>query len=377
LDAHSDNPIHFEGVIPNASNTPRNQVGGLAVFEGVLMRSRTGFAIALRREDGLISLRQVPYSSLTARAKPLGAPVIRGATALAEMMVIGTRALQFSSEEKDGKEEKPERLGVVIAGSIAMILGLFVVLPDLLAGPILAVAGFTGSPEESPVAYSLMAGLLRLVLLVAYVAGISGHRDIHRVFQYHGAEHKAALALEQGRDVTVARARQHDTLHPRCGTTLMALIVLLSVPGFALVDWQLPLAYPRYLELPAIGSRLVQLVAHVIALPVVIGAAFELLKACALSRARWARVLLWPGYALQRLTTRQPDDLQLEVAIVALFGALAIPPWQRDVKSWVVRGLEDDDSAPGYIPRSPAKAAPPGTESAAAGKDTTTSREEP
>lgn len=357
-------PLH--GTVSNPSRTPRNEVGGLAVFEGVLMRSRTGFAIAVRRRDGRIELSQFPFASLVSRSRTLGLPVLRGAAALGEMMVIGTRALRYSSAMSEEEEEpEPSSLGRVIVLSLGLMMALLVLLPNLLAS--ISIGLFSPGLVEAdhPFLFNVVSGLWRLIAILVYIAAISLNDDIRRVFEYHGAEHKAVLALEEGRDVTVDRARRHDTLHPRCGTTLLALIAIVAIPVFALLDVVLHHSISGYPEWHYIPRKLVQVGGHLLVAPLAIGIGFELIKHCSRQPGRWySRALLWPGFLLQRLTTRQPNDEQLEVAIAALLGALAIGPHDRQTRTWSIRGLEDDPSAPGYRPRSPARPAASGTGSA-------------
>ncbi|MCC5877350.1 MAG: DUF1385 domain-containing protein [Candidatus Sumerlaeia bacterium] len=372
---HRNDPIHFHGVIPNASRTPRNEVGGLALFDGVLMRSRTGFATAIRRPDGLIHIRQVPLLTLVERRRVGRIPLLRGAMSLLEMMIIGTKALRESTRtEEDDTPVDPDfesrRMGILLTISIGILVAMLIVLP-VLASVLLpfiltwtGLIGATGAEAlnkvDSPVVMNLFESGVRIVLILVYLAAISLDGEVRRVFQYHGAEHKAVLALEEGRDVTVDRARRHDTLHPRCGTTFLALLVLASVLVFFLSDILLATTITGYAEWGGLSRRLAEIFLHLLLLPFLIGLCFELIRFAARHQGhRFFRALLWPGFILQRFTTRHPNDHQLEVAIVALFGALAISPNQREPKDWIVRGLEDDESAPGYVPQSPARPAPP------------------
>ncbi|MBI1289662.1 DUF1385 domain-containing protein, partial [bacterium] len=237
----SQSPIHFEGSIPNVSGTPRNEMGGLAVFEGVLMRSRTGFALATRRSDGLITLSQFPFRSLLDGGAGWRLPVVRGAAALAEMMVIGTRALRLSADRAapTPMPTSPGRTAMLLTLSLAILAGLLVVVPTVVANVVLARSVFEFNEADHPLLFNAVAAPVRLALLVAYVTAIWLSADVRRVFAYHGAEHKAVLALEDGRDVTVARARAHDTLHPRCGTTFLAVVVLLAAVVYTISDWLL------------------------------------------------------------------------------------------------------------------------------------------
>ncbi len=336
------------------------------------MRSRTGFAIAIRHRDGTITLRQIPLAALSARKGPLGLPVVRGAAALGDMMLIGTQALRYSSnlleDEEDrirGKktEDRPSNLPAIIAWSLGLMLLLLVLIPNLLSNVVGSWLGANHLFEtDHPLLFNLLAGVMRLFVIVVYILAISLNHEVRRVFEYHGAEHKAVSNLGEGRDVTVGRARIHDTLHPRCGTTLLALVAIVSVFAFSITDYLIATRISGFPNWHFIIQKFVQIGGHLLILPIVLGLAFELVKYCARNlRSSFSRVVLAPGFFLQRLTTRQPDDLQLEVAISALFAALAISSRDREIKTWRIRGLEFDESAPGFVPQSPARPAPAST----------------
>ncbi|MDK2970962.1 MAG: hypothetical protein PWP23_717 [Candidatus Sumerlaeota bacterium] len=381
---------------------PRIEMGGQAVIEGVLMRAKGGYAVALRREDGAIVIRQVPYRPL-ARALPLlKLPIVRGMTALIEMLAIGTRSLQWSAEvyeetlrRREGtpaestqdpaqalqKEEAIDSAPLprtasdafrhagfagMLALSLALVVLMVIVAPNaltLLTGklPFLhawaEARGTLGFTEENhPFAFNLISGVFRAAILVGYVWVISLNRDIRRVFEYHGAEHKAVLELEakgDERKVTVGGAQAHDTLHPRCGTTFLAVVVLVSIVFFAFAGAGLVAYVSGYPEWPFWQRKLATLGAHLLLLPLVAGTAFELMKFCARhERNPLCALLLWPGFRFQRLTTRPPDDEQVEVAVVAMLAALALDENASHPRQYVVRGLHDDETAPGYIPPS-------------------------
>jgi len=375
--------------IDNASATPRLEMGGQAVIEGVLMRSRTGYAVALRRDDGRIVVSQVPYAPLSRRWRLLKLPILRGATALVEMMAIGTRALRWSAEEFEkallradakaaaGASGPPSEATVLpksageawrqagfigmITVSLAIVVFMVVIAPNLLAALLGKVPwlhdwalrrGTLGFAEENhPVLFNLVSGCFRALILVLYVWVISLNSDIRRVFQYHGAEHKAVLALEDGAEVTVAGAQKHDTLHPRCGTTFLAVVVLVSIIFFSLSAAALVAYVSGFPDWSFLARKGVTFLTHILLLPLVAGTAFELMKFCAKRpRNPVCALLLWPGFRFQRLTTRPPEDAQVEVAIVALLAALAIAPGERASREYVVRGLHDDESAPGFAP---------------------------
>lgn len=355
-------------------------LGGQAVIEGVLMRSREGYAVALRRAGGRIVVRQVPWRGLTRRLPALKLPVVRGVVSLGEMMALGTRALHWSAEEFDAglrrqadKGDNPDadpetRPGVgrwhlagLLVLSLAVAALLVVVAPSLLAHltgwlpPFQWYATWRGTlgftEENHPIAYNILSGCFRAALLLGYIWLIARNSDVRRVFQYHGAEHKAVRAYEEGVEITVARAQAHDTLHPRCGTTFLAVVVLLSVLAFAATSASLVAFVGGYPDWALWQRKGMAFAAHLAVLPLVAGLSFELMKLCARhSRRAVCRWILWPGYRLQRLTTRRPDDYQVEVAIVAMLAALAIRPTDTQPQEYVVRGLHDDPSAPGYVP---------------------------
>ncbi len=381
MDYVEDDFIHFEGTVPNRSGTGRLEAGGLAVFDGVMIRSRTGFAVAVRREDGAIAVRQVPFASLTHKVRALRLPLVRAIGALWEMVQIGTRALNYAASIAQGKKarrKEPSRseTATMLAASALLILVLFLFLPELFAGwTVLLLPEAMQGFASNVVTYNLLTGLFRVAILLAYVGGLSLSGEIVRVFQYHGAEHKAVLTFEQGRNVTVDRARVQDTIHPRCGTTFVTLVVLLAVVAFTVADVLVALTMPQVAQWGVFAQRGFHLGVQVVFLPAVLAVSFEMIRAWAYRKpGRFGRWALQPGLWMQRLTTRQPDDRQVEVAIVALFAALAISPRQWEERTYLVRGLEDDESAPGYRPRSPARPAPvqEGGDGAAAENETGT-----
>lgn len=278
--------------------------GGQAVIEGVMIRGPEGIAVAVRRPDGSISVRRRPYRPLTRAHRLLGLPLVRGAVALYEALVLGIDALLFSANEvaaaEDEKLGRGEMVGTLLL-SVALVVALFIVLPTWLVS-LLDPLGL------GPSVHNLIEGLLRLLILLAYVASIARMNDIRRVLEYHGAEHKVIHALEQGDQLTVAAVRPYPILHPRCGTSFLLLVALISVVLFSFFGW------------PGFWQRILVRLAL---LPVVAGVAYEFLRASARSRSPLWRPVIAPGLWLQRFTTREPDDQQIEVAIRALEAVLA------------------------------------------------------
>jgi len=300
-------------------------VGGQAVIEGVMMRVPGRIVTAVRAADRRIVVRQEQYTPLVRRYRWLDVPVLRGAVSFFEMMVIGLKALNYAADvamqngDPAGEREKGEEGGgrwkdrLLLAGTLVFAfglgIGLFFFLP-LLAAELLGV-------QRDALRFNLIAGLLRATLLLLYMWGISHWGEIRRVFQYHGAEHKSIFALEAGAELSVGSVRPFGRLHPRCGTSFMLIVVLLAIVVFALVDslFAVVFGHPQNL--------LERFATHLAVLPVIGGIGFELLKLSGRKRHHpVTRLLIAPGLWLQRITTREPDDEQLEVALVALRHAL-------------------------------------------------------
>ena len=280
--------------------------GGQAVVDGVMMRGRSFWGVAVRLEDGGIARRSYPLSNPGARYPFLKWPVLRGMLALWDSLSLGIRALSISAnlslENLGTEEEPPPQLGtkeLVATVGIALVIAvaLFVVAP-------LAVARLCGEALANPLLFNLVEGVVRIAIFLGYVAGISVIPDLRRVFEYHGAEHKTINAYEAGESLQPVAIRAFSTIHPRCGTSFLLVVMVVAIIVFSLVG-KPPLAW-------LVVSRLV-------GIPLVAGLAFEIIRYAGLHRGGVvARVLLAPGLALQRLTTREPSDEQVEVAVAAL-----------------------------------------------------------
>ncbi|MEW6755730.1 MAG: DUF1385 domain-containing protein [Candidatus Latescibacterota bacterium] len=293
-------------------------VGGQAVIEGVMMRVPGRIVTAVRAPDGHIVLRSQAHMPLARRVRLLRTPVVRGAVSFVEMLVIGLRALNYSADVALQAERlaapaaawRPRvALAVTLVVAAGLGVGLFFFLP-LLAAQVLA------APRDA-LRFNLLAGAVRAGLLLAYLWGISQWPEVRRVFQYHGAEHKSIFAVEAGDPLTVECARAHARLHPRCGTSFMLIVVLLAIVVFSVVDSLFPVAFGHQQSLPE------RFLTHLAVLPLLGGIGFELLKLSGRKRHHpLARALMGPGLWLQRITTREPDDAQLEVALAALRAAV-------------------------------------------------------
>jgi uncharacterized protein YqhQ len=314
--------------VSKPSVTPSGEllVGGQALIEGVMMRSPGAYGIAVRRPDGSIAIRRAKVASLARRWPALKLPVLRGVAVLFQSLAIGIRALNYSAETavaetaeaetepkagtpKEGKREKKDASGWAVAGSMAFGLafgiGIFLLLPLWLTQ--LGERFLFG--EMGNLAFNLLDGALRALFFLVYIFVISRLPDIHRVFMYHGAEHKVVFNYEAGEPLTVANARAKSRLHPRCGTSFLLFVLLVSIFLFALIPKTAPF-------LVKFGGRLVLV-------PFVAGLAYEVLRLTAKKRAApLFAAMVWPGLMLQKITTQEPADDMLEVAIVALEEAL-------------------------------------------------------
>jgi uncharacterized protein YqhQ len=289
----------------NAATAPPQMFfyGGQAVIEGVLMRGRHHYAVAARRPDGSITVRSEMLTSRVYTNPIWAKPFLRGVAGLIEMLGLGMRALQWSANVQLGEEAQltASTLRVTVAVSTVFALGLFIGLPLLLASVL-----HRGGSQRTVVGV-LIEGALRALILLGYLALIGRLRSVRRLFEYHGAEHKAINCLESGAAVDVGHVRVSSRLHPRCGTGFLVVVALVSVIVFA------PLAV---LPIP------IRLLLQVALVPVVAAISYEGIRGLAKIRhTTFGRIALVPVLATQRLSTREPDDRQIEVAITALDAA--------------------------------------------------------
>ncbi len=294
-------------------------IGGQAVIEGVMMRSRTCLSVAVRRPDGQIIVREGPVTSRISTSPLWKLPGLRGIATLVESLSLGYGALHFSAEqqmteaERNAQSGASTRLATIL--SIALALGLFIALPQLLTGGAGKLFGFSLEVQDSR--FHALTGLFKLVVFSTYLLLISRIPDVRRVFQYHGAEHKTIYAYEQGLPLTVENVRAQSTLHPRCGTTFLIVVILISIVVGAIFT---PLLLPNVTGWMA---QVLTLLLRIALLPVIAAVSYELQRLS----ARYCttgplRFLLLPGYAFQKITTREPEDAQLEIAITAMQTAI-------------------------------------------------------
>ncbi len=309
------------------------QIGGQAVIEGVMMRAPGSVATAVRRRNGRISVRRESFRSLNEKYRLSKIPIVRGAIGLIDMLYLGIRTLNFSAEvamldvqaeeakKNGGVKRKPagqSRGAMILTLVVALALGLslFFVLP-------LYATTYLFDVEETALSFNLIAGGIRIAILLGYLAGISLMRDIKRLFQYHGAEHKSVFAFELSEQLEVNQVRKYSRFHPRCGTSFLLIVMFVAILSFSLLD-AFTMTLVDELTLP------IRLVTHLPFVPIIGGLAYEFIKFSAKhSTTWWGRIAVAPGLWLQRVTTKEPDPSQIEVAVVALRCALGLDDASR------------------------------------------------
>lgn len=294
------------------------RVGGQAVIEGVMMRSPHAMAIAVRKPDGDIVVKKEGLKFFSEKSLFFKFPLVRGIVALISALALGIRALHFSANQALPEEEGKKEISswtMSLTFSLALSFGIFLffLVPLFLTKglkwffPILSTSGFL---------FNLIDGLIRLTLFLTYIRTISCFKEIARVFQYHGAEHKSIFAFEAGEPLRVERVKEFGYLHPRCGTNFLFIVMVVSILVFALVPHHLPFGY--------------KVVSRIIFIPFIAGLSYEIIRlADRQQKRRGIRLILQPGLWLQRLTAREPTEPQIEVALTALQEALEMERKQR------------------------------------------------
>ncbi len=306
----------------------RTSIGGQALMEGILMRGVDKQAIVIRRPDGELERKVEPIHPLRERWPILGWPLIRGSVNFVDSMVNGVKALMYSAsfipEEEQGEPdkvdlwlqkhlsgEKAEKavIGFSVFLGLLLAVGLFFMLPTILAGL------FTGI-VKSRILRNLIEGVIRILIFLAYIILASRMKEIKRVWMYHGAEHKTIFCYEKGLDLTVENARAQPRLHPRCGTSFLFIVMIVSILVTSVVSW---------------SNVWIRLVLRLALLPVIVGISYELIKYAGRHDNVLTAVLSAPGKALQLVTTAEPDDSMLEVAIESL--KLVLPD-EKGTDAW-------------------------------------------
>lgn len=287
-------------------------VGGQAVIEGVMMRGSNGVATAVRTTQGEIVVEKRNYTSYTKKSKIFGLPIVRGFISLFESLIIGVQTLNYSASffEEEGETSKLDIwiekvfkeksnnviMGISLAISLVLSVGLFFVLPTV-------IANLFSSMGVSTMGMNIIEGVIRVLIFLVYVYLIGKMEDIKRVYQYHGAEHKTIFCYENDIELTPENADKFGRLHPRCGTNFLFLVMIVSIITFSLTGW---------------NSMAERILYRIVLLPVISGISYEIIRWMGKSTGTLAKILSYPGLQLQNLTTKEPDLAQIEVAIKAL-----------------------------------------------------------
>ena len=324
---------------------PRADIGGQAVLDGVMMKAPDAVAVAVRRPNGDIVIKREPYESPSKKHKWMGLPFIRGAVNMVQMLALGMRVLDDSlkmsgdadAQEEPSKFEKwlaaklgknAEKVAMAVAAvlAVAMAVGLFMLLPNGAAMLLI--------PSDQLLVQNLVAGLIRILLLIGYISLVGRLPDMRRTFQYHGSEHKTVYCHEHDLPLTPENAQQFTTLHPRCGTSFLLLTFFLSILFYSIID----VLILRLFGISMGAHFLLKILRGLLLLPILAGISYEVLKALAHAETPLTRALRWPGLQMQRLTTRPPTNQQLEVAIASMNAALhGLPEGdEKTEEGWVI-----------------------------------------
>lgn len=325
---------------------PRVDIGGQAVMEGVMMKAPEAIAVSVRRPDGSIVIKRTSYTAPSKKHKWMGWPLVRGVVNMCSMLAMGMRTLQDSTDMLGVLEEEPSRfekwlskklgkgidkiiMGVAVVLAVALAVGLFMLVPSLFGQ-------WFRSFIPSNIAVNLLEGLVRILILIGYMIFCGKVPDVRRTFQYHGAEHKTVYCHEAELPLTPENARKFSTLHPRCGTSFLFIVFFLAMLVHVFAAYNGPLFIWRFLSRIAL-------------LPIIAGVSYEALKCLAHADGKLVRALRWPGMQLQRLTTKQPDDQMLEIAICSMNVALnGLPSHAPVTKEGYTLVHSYKETEPGY-----------------------------
>lgn len=315
-------------------------IGGQAVLEGVMMKNKDRYAVAVRRPDGQIEVKQEEYKGLAGGSKIKNAPFIRGVFNFIDSMILGMQTLTYSASFYEEEEEEAEPSGVdkfadkvskgngekflmgcTVAFSIVLAAAIFIALPFF-------ISSLFQSYVRNTSLLTILEGVVRLVIFLLYVILIGSMKDIQRVYQYHGAEHKCISCIERGRELTVKNVRRSSRQHKRCGTSFLLFVMLVSIVLFMFIR----------VENPALRLGL-----RILLLPVVAGISYEIIRLAGRSNNIFVRIISAPGLLLQKLTTREPDDSMIEVAMASVE---AVFDWKAYLKEEFGYEFEDEADEP-------------------------------
>lgn len=311
-------------------------VGGQAVMEGVMMKNKEKYAVAVRKPNGEIEVMTSEYKTIAPNKKLIEIPFIRGVFNFVDSMVLGTKCLTYSSEFFEDEEEKKEKgfiekklgdkatkvfTGLTVAFSIIVAIALFMVLPYYISRLFEIYIMSTSL-------LALLEGVVRILIFVCYVVAISFMKEIKRVYMYHGAEHKCINCIEKGYPLTVKNVMKASKQHKRCGTSFMLFVMFVSVIFFVFIHVQSPI---------------MRVVVRILLIPVIAGVSYEIIRLAGSSNNIFIRILSAPGLWLQRLTTREPDEEMVEVAIKSVEAVFDWKQFLKDKFDYDVDGSEEDD----------------------------------
>lgn len=290
-------------------------IGGQAVIEGIMMKNRDDYAVAVRRPDGEIEVRKDRYVSMTEKVKFCSLPFIRGVFSFADSMILGMKTLTFSASffEDDEEEQEPGRverfldrvfgeklekvlMGAVMALSVVLAVVIFMIVPLLLANVLRRYIG-------SETVMALLEGLIRIAIFIGYIGLVSRMEEIRRTFMYHGAEHKCINCIEHGMELTVENVRKSSKQHKRCGTSFLIFVMLISILLFMVIRTD---------------TLWLRIVSRIVLVPVIAGISYEILRLAGRSDSGLINLVSRPGLWMQNLTTKEPDDSMIQVAIAAV-----------------------------------------------------------
>ncbi|MDF2950916.1 MAG: hypothetical protein K0S18_499 [Anaerocolumna sp.] len=286
-------------------------IGGQAVIEGVMMKNKEQYAVAVRKPDNQIVIEKNTFISASDKYKLFKLPILRGMLAFIESMIIGMKTLTFSAsfmeEEEQAKTSKIEEkfskvfkdkaesvaMGITIFFSILLAIGIFFMIPTLIAGLLV-------KRIESDVMLAIIEGIIRILIFIGYILAISQMKDIKRMFMYHGAEHKTINCLERGMELTVSNVRKQSKQHKRCGTSFMFIVMFISIIFFIFIR---------------VDEQWLRVLTRIVLVPVIAGVSYEFIRLAGRNESMLVSVLSKPGMWMQNLTTKEPDDTMIEVAI--------------------------------------------------------------
>ena len=328
----------------------KTSIGGQAVIEGVMMRGPKEIATAVRKPDGEIIIDKQGLGKIR-KGKFVKLPIVRGCVNFFDSMIVGVKALMFSAEffevDEDGQpaEQEPSKfeawlekkldsdkaMNVILYSSVVLSLlfsvGLFILLPTFLTGFLKPLVG-------NHMLLTLIEGVVRILIFVCYLALVSRMKDIQRVFMYHGAEHKSIFCYENGLELTVENVRKQSRFHPRCGTSFLLIVMVISILVFSIIPWD----KETFAAIPLIGGFLTALpwaitrmILRLLLLPIVAGLSYEIIKYAGRHDNKFTRAISTPGMWFQRITTNEPEDSMIEVAIAAL---TAVMPENKEEDKW-------------------------------------------